>query len=188
MYIRSEENTGGNSGNNLYDFINIWSVSKKEETAIIAIDVNQSEEYLIASCKNHTMYLTHIKSIMNSESTDIIIDQISQGNHSGPIVSMDVAVQRPILVTVSTEDCTLRLWNYHTNTCVLAKRFTVMDESYSNKTTKALLCAAIHPQGYYLAVGLLDRIRIYHILHNGLKPFKLIDCINTYKIKFSNGG
>lgn len=56
------------------------------------------------------------------------------------------------------------------------------------ESAKPLLGVAIHPSGYYLAAAYMDKIRIYHILHDELRHFRNIEVKNCSKMKFSNGG
>ena len=56
-------------------------------------------------------------------------ETVGRGYHSGAISSMDVAVQRPILVTFSKDDSTIRFWNYLTGLCMLARRYTIQASS-----------------------------------------------------------
>ncbi len=63
-----------------------------------------------------------------------------------------------------------------------------MDDAPLNKNTWPLLTVAMHPTGYYLAAGFQDKIWLYHILHNGIWPFKNIDLRNCSKLRFSRGG
>jgi WD40 repeat protein len=44
---------------------------------------------------------------------------IGNGFHSGEITEMHTCLQRPILLTMSHEDQTIRLWNYVDNICEL---------------------------------------------------------------------
>lgn len=37
---------------------------------------------------------------------------------------MDVALQRPLLITCSKADATIKVWNYNTFTCEVTKRLT----------------------------------------------------------------
>ncbi len=101
---------------------------------------------------------------------------------------MDIAVQRPLIVTCSREDSTIRIWNYYNYTCEQAKIYSSMDDAPLSKAVKPLLTVAMHPSGYYMAAGFMDKIRIYHILHNGIKVFRNVEIKHCSKIKFSNGG
>ena len=44
---------------------------------------------------------------------------VGSGFHSGEITEMHTCLQRPVLLTMSHEDQTVRLWNYADNTCEL---------------------------------------------------------------------
>lgn len=103
---------------------------------------------------------------------------------------MDISIQRPILVTCSREDCTIRIWNYFTGQCELSRRYFVMDKETQTlrDQVKSLLSIALHPSGYYMAAGFIDRVRIMHILQDELRDFRSLDIKNCTKMKFSNGG
>lgn len=42
------------------------------------------------------------------------MEYIYGGFHSAPITGIDVCIQRPLIVTISREDSTIRIWNYIT--------------------------------------------------------------------------
>jgi len=86
-------------------------------TKIISMDVNSSEEYITAACSNNNITLISTKSIGLNENLkrEVKVDLVSRGFHSGSISCIDVAVQRPLVVTCSQEDSTIRIWNYYTN-------------------------------------------------------------------------
>lgn len=46
----------------------------------------------------------------------------------------------------------------------------------------------MHPSGYYMAVALVDKIKIMHVLIDELREFRILDVKNTSKMKFSTGG
>ena len=108
------------------------------------------------------------------ESTDLMFG----GFHLGAINSMDIAKERSIFVTLSCIEKTLRLWNYETLECTLVHHFRA-DEP---------LAVAIHPNGFQLLVSFKDRIKMYNILSNKLRPYKETICKNAKDIRFSNGG
>ena len=95
---------------------------------------------------------------------------VGSGFHSGEITEMHTCLQRPVLLTMSHEDQTVRLWNYADNTCELEQNFAA-----GLGGQKPLVSCALHPSGYYMAVGLHDQLRLYHILHPGLKEFRVYD-------------
>jgi WD40 repeat protein len=104
LWVRSEENNQStNKENQLYDYIRRWSPTVTKGTKIISMDVNTSEEYVAAACQNNNIALVNIKSVglndANTLSRDVKCDLICKGFHSGPITCIDIAVQRPIIVT-----------------------------------------------------------------------------------------
>ncbi len=83
---------------------------------------------------------------------------------------MHTCLQRPIILTMSHADQSIRLWNYIDNTCELEKNF-----GFRLGEQKPLISCALHPSGYYMAVALADNIRLYHILHPDLQEFNQYD-------------
>lgn len=126
---------------------------------------------------------------MNEDTTkEIKFELLCKGFHSGSISGVDVAVQRPLLVTSSREDSTIRLWNYVTGQCELAREYYVLEDSAVRAQAKPLITVAIHPSGYQLAASFIDKILIHHILHDKLRHFKAIELRNAQLIKYSTGG
>lgn len=191
LWVRSEENNQStNKENQLYDFIRRWSPVVTKGVKIISMDVNTSEEYIIVALQNNNIALVNIKSIgLNDNMTrEVKVDLVWRGFHSGPITCIDIAVQRPIIVTWSQDDSTIRLWNYYTFKCELTREYFAHKEMMIVEAAKPLLTVAIHPSGYYIAAGFKDKIRIYHVLHDDLRIFRNIERKFCTKIKFSNGG
>jgi len=156
MWVRSEENNQStNKENQIFDFIRAWKITSLELAPIICLDVNSTEEYIVAGCKNNNIYINFIKTVGLNEAMDkdVKVNQVAKGFHSGAITTIDIAVQRPLIVTCSKEDSTIRIWNYKQNTCEQAKIYSAMDDAPLNKNTHPLLTIAIHPSGYYLAAG-----------------------------------
>lgn len=91
-------------------------------------------------------------------------------------------------MTCSREDSTIRLWNYYTHSCELAREYYVLEDMAIREAAKPLISVAIHPSGYYIAASFIDKIRIYHILHDELRHYKNIEIKNCHKMKFSKGG
>jgi cilia- and flagella-associated protein 57 len=91
-------------------------------------------------------------------------------------------------VTSSKEDSTVRLWNYMSGQCEIAREYYVMEDNTLRAQAHPLCGAAIHPNGYQLAVSFIDKIAIYHILHDELRQYKCLEIKNASLIKFSHGG
>lgn len=41
-----------------------------------------------------------------------------------------------------------------------------------NDEDHPLMTLAFHPCGYYMAVGCVDKLRVFHVMNNELRPFK----------------
>jgi WD40 repeat protein len=84
-------------------------------------------------------------------------------------------------------DSTIRIWNYKNYGCKLLRMFYFkMKEDLD--TDKPLLTLAFHPSGYYLAVGCVDKLRLFHVLNNELRPYRELGVRNAHIVKFSKGG
>lgn len=60
--------------------------------------------------------------------------------------------------------------------CDTFKKFTL--ENLETTDNNPLLCVSIHPNGYYLACGFVDKVRIYHLAHNDLRTYREIGLKN----------
>ena len=58
---------------------------------------------------------------VTSQAFELRTNLVCDGFHSGSISAMDVAIQRPIIVTYSNEDKSIRVWNYLTGHCEYCK-------------------------------------------------------------------
>jgi cilia- and flagella-associated protein 57 len=116
---------------------------------------------------------------------DIKFDFVCSGFHSGAITELHTCLQRPVVLTCSVEDQSIRLWNYLQSTCELAHYFT---KKQGPDVIKPLRCSAMHPSGYYLAVGLTDRLQLFHVLHKELRHFHTYEHKNIQVLRFSAGG
>jgi len=151
-------------------------------TPVAALDlVGSSEEvYVAVAFKN--AYLTHF-SLTTLTSGELApttavegLPLISGGAHSGPVVSLDMAVQRPIVVS-ACQDNTIRVWDYQAGRCDICWQ-----------APEELTSLALHPFGFLLAVSFSDRIRLMEILSKDLKLFSDINIKNIHLLRFSNGG
>jgi WD40 repeat protein len=105
---------------------------------------------------------------------------------------MDIALQRPIIVTSSKEDKTIRVWNYLTGHCEYCKIILTEKEELDQEID--ILSVAIHPNGYYMAVSDSEMIRFFHLCYKELRYYNN-DSMgsgsskkNCTILKFSNGG
>ena len=92
------------------------------------------------------------------------------------ILGMDVCVRKPTIITCS-RDNTLRIWNYLTLTLEMTATF-----------PEEMLCVTLHPTGLHAAVGFADKLRVFHVLVEELRPCLEIPIKNCRECVFSNGG
>ncbi len=132
----------------------------------------------------------NIKSVGLNEDTEreIKFDLMCKGFHSDGIDSIDVAVQRPLLVTASRDDSTVRIWNYQTGVCELAREYYVLEDAAIRAQAKPLVSVSLHPSGYQLAITFIDKVAIHHILNDDLQQTYSIDMRGVYLAKYSTGG
>ena len=105
MWVRTEE-YNSTSGKHDYDHIRCWSSHDTEKQKILGLALDATEEKIALCMSNNNIGLVNIKSIGLNEETkpDIDFALLCSGFHSGAISQIDVAVQRPIIVTLSKED------------------------------------------------------------------------------------
>lgn len=161
---------------------------------ILSMALSPGEDFLAVACHNNNLGLVNIKSIgLNSEEEkkkekdkEVKFDLICKGGfHSGAISCIDIAIQRPLIVTASRDDCTVRLWNYYTYTCELAKEYYTKEDVISKDYARPLSSVAIHPSGYYIAISFFYAISFYHIMHDDLRHYKNLDIKSCSIMKFT---
>ena len=189
LWVRHEENNS-TSGKQAFDFIRKWQTPATKNIKILSLDCSPNEDYICISQENNNIGIVEIKSIGLNEdlNKEIKFDLVCKGFHSGQISSIDIAIQRPLILTCSKEDSTIRLWNYKTFTCEMAREYFVKEDMSVKEAARPLISIAIHPSGYYMAASFIDKIRIYHILHDEFKDYQSIDIRYCKILKFSNGG
>ena len=100
---------------------------------------------------------------------------------------MDICIQRPIIATLSKVDSTIRVWNYESGECELVKSYAFMKKAEGNNQNY-LHSIALHPSGFYMAIGYNDKVKIYHLLQSDIREYRVLDIKNCHSMKFSKGG
>eukprot|EP00929_Paragymnodinium_shiwhaense_P031142 TRINITY_DN17520_c0_g1_i1.p1 TRINITY_DN17520_c0_g1~~TRINITY_DN17520_c0_g1_i1.p1 ORF type:complete len:1419 (-),score=422.29 TRINITY_DN17520_c0_g1_i1:36-4292(-) len=100
------------------------------------------------------------------------------GCHSEPVTGLCIAMHRPVFVSISRRESTLRVWNYAVETCDLVREFPGED----------LTGVAIHPLGFLLAVTFSDRVRFMQLLATELQQTRELQLRAAAQPKFSQGG
>ena len=103
---------------------------------------------------------------------------------------MDTCIQRPIIVTLSKIDSTIRVWNYDTGNCEIIQSYHSLQKEFksSDSTRTYLQSVALHPSGFYMAIAFIDKVKIYHLLDDQYREYRVLDIKNCHSVKFSNGG
>ena len=195
---------GSNKGNILFieklpngDYLPIRFSFKEKESSITGICLEYFNELLlvIGFNSNEIAYLSMKEILSNIKNPDynLELNLICDGFHKGAISCMDVSLQRPIIITCSREDKTIRVWNYLTGHCENCK--IVLEEKEDSKEKEInFLSIAIHPNGYYVAISDSEMIRFFHLCYKELRFFNNDQVGNEQSkpncniIKFSNGG
>ena len=197
---------GSNKGNLLFleklitngEYSPIRFSVKEREAGISGICLekfNDSDLLVTGFDSNEIGYITLKEVLMNIKNPDykIKLNYICDGFHKGPITSMDISLQRPIIITCSKKDNTIRVWNYLTGHCENCKIILEEKEDAKDKDLN-ILSIAIHPNGYYVAISDSEMLRFFHLCYKELRFFGNDQVGNEQSkpncniIKFSIGG
>ena len=197
---------GSNKGNLLFlerlingEFSPIRFSNKEKEASITGICLEKfddNELLLVTGFDSNEIGYIGLKEILtNIKNPDynISLNYICDGFHSGPITSMDISLQRPIIITCSKKDNTIRVWNYLTGHCENCKIILEEKEDAKDKDLN-ILSIAIHPNGYYVAISDSEMLRFFHLCYKELRFYGNDQVGNEQSksncniIKFSIGG
>lgn len=160
----------------------VSSELSKREAVCLALNV--SEDKLCALTADGQLLSIPLPSLssasMQSLSLSLNADSIRYpvSSFHGPraIVGMDVCTRKSLFVTVG-RDNTLRLWNIQNHQPDLIKEF-----------GEEIFSVALHPTGLHVAVGFLDKVRLYHILLDDLRLCIELPVKCCRVCEFSQGG
>lgn len=167
-----------------FEFIRTWSSGRA--FAVTSLSLSQNEEVLGFSLNNNDIGTCDISKV-KSEEVEVKVEIFCSGFHKGPITAMDVAIQRPLLVTCCQSDCSVKIWNYTNFRFETGLKFRPEKDS-GEMISRCLLSVAFHPSGYFIAVGFEDKVKIMHVLYETLKIFRDINIKYSTCLKFSYGG
>ncbi|CAD8162078.1 unnamed protein product [Paramecium pentaurelia] len=192
-------------------FLKKWRCERKSQ--VVSMDITKQEDLVAVAFSNNDICTIEmgqvlpnstevLESYKNNEKflkREVKFDFLFNGFHNAPITHLDVCLQRPLIVTASKYDSTIRIWNYAYPRCELARKFYLGDDGNqqglgtkeNQSTTQDIspLCSVgFHPTGYYLAAGFQDKLRIFHVLHSELRAYKEMAVKCCTQVKFSQGG
>ncbi|KAL2916411.1 hypothetical protein HK105_204167 [Polyrhizophydium stewartii] len=145
-----------------------------EEAEISSIAMSPHEDSAVITMKNSQIYTITFEADTKGE--EIKSDRLAQSFHTGTILSMDVSISKPLLVTSGT-DKSVRVWNYMDNSIEVVKYF-----------EEPAQCIAVHPNGLYLLAGFSTSVKLMAILIDDIRPFWDTNIRGCKECRFSNGG
>eukprot|EP00831_Metopus_contortus_P066834 TRINITY_DN59611_c0_g1_i1.p1 TRINITY_DN59611_c0_g1~~TRINITY_DN59611_c0_g1_i1.p1 ORF type:complete len:338 (+),score=27.90 TRINITY_DN59611_c0_g1_i1:259-1272(+) len=123
--------------------------------------------------------ITSDKQLMKYDMVNRKVTYLISAFHSSGITGLDVCVRKPLLVTCSEKDGTIRLWNY------IEKR---QELCYHSSDMSNPISVAFHPSGLHIVVGTTDKIYIMDVFLKTLKTFREITIKQFRDVSFSHGG
>jgi hypothetical protein len=146
---------------------------------IILILTNKTQSILVCFSKSNSIYLVELNrySLTSRQSVNKSDQQVTvklnielerlATYHYWPISVASCASQRPLLLTYSSLENCLKLWDHLSGRLELSAEF---DERSTH--------ACLHPSGLYLAVSFFDRVNLYAVCCSQLQ------FLNTIQIGF----
>ena len=196
-------NSTNNKNVNLYNKIRV--VHRKIPSECTGICFNNDESILCVAFKNNEISYCDLKNSFDKikqNDFEIKFNILSEGFHHSPITAMDNSIQRNILVTSSTKDSSVKIWNYITGLseyCSLIFSEEIQENKQILKNFN-ILSLALHPTGYYLALANEEMIWFFFVCYRKLRfygteqikisnsPLSNRKRTNCNILKFSNGG
>jgi cilia- and flagella-associated protein 57 len=149
------------------------------EESIKAMALSSNKETVLAFTKSERVLSFSLTSVdmLEEGSPTPFVDLHRGGFHFGAIHAMDICLQRPIVVTAGA-DKTIRVWNYLRGRCDVVHNIKV-EEAHA---------VACHPAGFQVLAGFKERVRVYGILLDDLKPVKELPIKHCRELKYAAGG
>ncbi len=162
-------------------FILIKNFQTVDHETISSITISPSDESVVGYMKSPSNQLFHfplvnIDMMKETDQSSHFHSVRKHGMHTGPVIGMDVCVNKPYLISIGI-DKTARVWNYLTWNCEISHEF-------SEDPT----CIAAHPAGFQCIVGFKERVSMFNILMDDLKPCREMQLKHCKAVTFCNGG
>jgi len=157
------------------------------ELNVIGVAIYPSEEkFVVLSDSGRLLSVTMDSTVQvdnkdqspSAITTNAIKDLVQGGYSNESVIALDVAYNRPVFVTISSDRC-FRLYNYETCKCEIRYPFS------SDEQPMAL---SIHPSGFQVVISFKDRIKLFNILPDKLKPYLETILKASKEIHYSKGG
>lgn len=172
-YVRDEDDISSNYAN-AFSADRSWSTDLASG-AVVSMAISPNEELICAVTSDNQM-LTIPAVSPNTISGELVRHLTCSFPSQKSITGMDICYRKPLIITTS-KDNSLRIWN-----------FQMLDLELNKNFPEEMLCCAIHPSGLHAAVGFADKLRVFHILVDDLRPCLELSIKNCRECRFSNGG
>ena len=153
---------------------NMWA-TELTQSSVVSLALSPSEDYICAVTADNQL-LTMPSMSPNTITTEEVKHVTCSFHGQKAILGMDICYRKPLILTCS-RDQSLRIWNFQNLELELCKMF-----------PEEMLCGALHPSGLHAAVGFGDKLRIFHILVDELRPALELPIKNCRECRFSHGG
>ncbi|KAG0554261.1 hypothetical protein KC19_12G077500 [Ceratodon purpureus] len=140
----------------------------------IAISIN--EDWLVCSMENNQLIAFPFQNLDMVKPNEVPKDMLVQAFHTNVITGMSMCMRRPIIAT-SSLDKSVRIWNYVTKTTELIGWY-----------PEDALSVSVHPSGYQILVGFVDKLRLMNLLLDDIKITKEFNVKSSSECAFSTGG
>ncbi|XP_055598286.1 cilia- and flagella-associated protein 57-like [Uranotaenia lowii] len=140
------------------------------------VAINAEQNTIVVATKHSQIYIAMLYVPETLKVSELVFRHLGEPIHVSSIVGLDVCSWKPMLMTAS-KDMTIRLWNYQSMKVELVKKFQI-----------EIGVIALHPSGFFAAVGFIDLLRLMQIQLDDLKVTKAFNYPNCTQLKFSNHG
>ena len=182
--------------NDTITFKPIRSSKRDKPVCVTGISINKTQSHCVVSyASNEIAYfsLTNIFESLKAINFELRMTLVCDGFHQGPITAMDISLQRPLIITASSSDKSIRIWNFLTGHCEYCK-IVLSEKERNHEKEMDILSVAMHPNGYYVAVSDKEMIRFFHLCYKELRYYNNelsqneISHTDCHLLKFSFGG
>ncbi|XP_065072592.1 cilia- and flagella-associated protein 57 [Ochlerotatus camptorhynchus] len=143
---------------------------------IMNVAVNAEQDTIVVATKHSQIYIGMLFVPETLKVSELVFRHLGEPLHVRGIVGLSVCSWKPIIMTAS-KDLTIRLWNYQSMKVELVKKFQI-----------EIGVIALHPSGFFAAVGFIDLLRLMQVQLDDLKVTKVFNYPNCTQLKFSNHG
>ncbi|XP_035915826.1 cilia- and flagella-associated protein 57 [Anopheles stephensi] len=148
----------------------------EKQYKILNVAVNQEQDTIVVATMHSQLYIGMLIVPETLKISELLFQNLGEPLHISGIIGMAVCSWKPIVLTAS-RDLTIRVWNYETMKVELVKKYQI-----------EIGVIALHPSGFFAAVGFIDLLRLLQIQLDDLKETKSFNLASCTQLQFSNQG